>query len=365
MQHYFALIEDPRHPGYVKHKLGDILTIVMCAVLCGMDKLCDIIAFAQNKTDFFKTHFTIEDIPSKPTFSRVLAAIDGQKVAETIISLMKEQLGTKGDVIAVDGKAIRSTVKTGNSRSTLQIITAYLTESGVVLGQEAIHEKTNEIPVLQQMLLSYLNVKGKTVTADAMHCQRDTCTLITEKGGDYVLGLKANQGALHDDVALYFRGIRNEEDVEEHISIEKNGGRIEERICRKLRSGEWLQERHAWPGLRTAFSVERNVTTPQNTTTETSYYITSADVSAKRLLEIAREHWRIESMHWSLDVVFSEDECRFSSKSAHICLNMLRKYALGLHKKFIADKSKKCSIKRHLVDCLLNEALLMDVISAT
>ena len=164
MQHYFALIEDPRHPGYVKHKLGDILTIVMCAVLCGMDKLCDIIAFAQNKTDFFKTHFTIEDIPSKPTFSRVLAAIDGQKVAETIISLMKEQLGTKGDVIAVDGKAIRSTVKAGNSRSTLQIITAYLTESGVVLGQEAIHEKTNEIPVLQQMLLSYLNVKGKTVT---------------------------------------------------------------------------------------------------------------------------------------------------------------------------------------------------------
>lgn len=126
--------------------------IVMCAVLCGMDQLCDIMAYAQNKADFFRTYFGIEQIPSKPTVSRVLSIVDGQKLAETIFAILQETLGTQGDVIAVDGKAIQSTSKAGKPHSALQIITTYLTENGVVLEQEKIHEKTNEIPVFQKML---------------------------------------------------------------------------------------------------------------------------------------------------------------------------------------------------------------------
>ena len=139
----------------------------MCAVLCGMDKLCDILTFAQNKSAFFNEYFGIEQIPSKPTFSRVLSVIDGQMVAESILSLMQKQLGIDGDIIAVDGKAIRSTAELGKTHSALQVITAYLTANGVVLGQEKIHKKTNEIPVFQQML-DYLDVAGKIVTADVM-----------------------------------------------------------------------------------------------------------------------------------------------------------------------------------------------------
>ena len=363
MQRYFAIIEDPRHQGYVKHKLSDILLIVMCAVLCGMDQLCDVMAYAQNKADFFRTNFGIEQIPSKPTMSRVLSVIDGQKIAETIFAILQETLGTQGDVIAVDGKAIRSTSVAGKPHSALQIITVYLTGNGVVLGQEKIHEKTNEIPVFQKML-SYLNITGKTITADAMHCQRETCAKITERGGDYVLGLKENQKSLHDDVELYFADASSNDELEQFVMVEKNGGRVEKRVCKKIKSAKWLQERHEWPGLVTAFCIERTVSTKKKTTKETSYYITSTDESAEKLLCIVREHWMIESMHWMLDAVFSEDESRFSSDNAHLCMNAFRKVALGLQKNYIATVKKKCSVKRHLIDCLLNEQLLLKVIAS-
>ena len=362
MQEYFAVIEDPRYQGFVKHKLSDILTIVACAVLCGMGRLCDIMAYAENKKEFFRTNFGIEKIPSKPTISRTLAVIDGQKVAEIIMAMMQDAIGLSGDVIAVDGKAIRSTSQNGTPHSALQIITAYLTESGVVLGQEKIHEKTNEIPVFQKMM-SYLNLKKKTVTADAMHCQRTTCSMILDKGGDYLFGLKKNQKTLHDDVERYFNDCPDSAKIDKFSTTEKNGGRVEKRICKKVEDVGWLQELHDWPGLRAFFSIERTVTVGGKTTSETSYYITSADASAKQLLTFAREHWVIESMHWSLDVVFSEDSSRFISENAHLCLNALRKYALAVHKKYLATQPKKCSVKRHLMDCLLNEQLLLKLTS--
>lgn len=106
--------------------------------------------------------------------------IDGAQVGAIIIEIMREQFGVTGDVIAVDEKAIRSTSKSGQPHSALQILTAYITSSGVVLGQDAIHKKTNEIPVFQQMLTN-LNIEGKTITAEAMHCQRETCRQIVSK----------------------------------------------------------------------------------------------------------------------------------------------------------------------------------------
>ena len=176
MHSTFAIVEDPRHQSYIIHRLEDILTIVMCAVLCGMDTLGAIMSFAKNRADFLKTHFGIEQIPSKPTLSRILSMVDGNALGKIILSHMQERCGKKGDVIAVDGKAIRSTGKEYTHR-VLQILTAYLTEQGVVLGQEKIDQKSNEIPAFQQML-TYLNIKDKFLTADAMHCQRETCALI-------------------------------------------------------------------------------------------------------------------------------------------------------------------------------------------
>jgi hypothetical protein len=159
----FSTVEDKRHPSYIDHNLADVLIIIMSAVLCGLDGLSEIIEHAQNRAEFFRNNYGINEIPSKPTLSRILNMLDGDAVSKVIIEVMKERADVIGNIIAVDGKAIRSTSKEGKAHSALQILTAYLTESSVVIGQQAIHEKTNEIPVFQAML-NLLDIKGKTIT---------------------------------------------------------------------------------------------------------------------------------------------------------------------------------------------------------
>ena len=159
------------------------------------------------------------------------------------------------------------------------------------------------------------------MTADSMHCQKETCRKIKEKRGDYVLGLKKNQKMLYEDVKLYMEENTNENE---------------------------------WEGLCSIFSVEREVVTKNGKSEETSYYITSLCTSAEKLLETSREHWKIESMHWILDVVFSEN----SLKS----LNILRKFALMAHKKYVLSQPRKKAYKTSMFDCLLNDNRLLEVL---
>ena len=353
-------IEDPRHQSYVKYPLADILIIIMCAVLCGLDTLGDLVIYAKNREEFFVKELGIEKVPSKATFARILSMIDGKEIVEAIIDVLHIRFGTAGEVIAVDGKAIRSTSKSGNPHSALQILSAYITESGVILAQESIHEKTNEIPVFQEML-TYLDIKGKTVTADAMHCQRETCRRIVERKGDYLFGLKENQPSLLEDVRLFFEDQTNQNEWESSKTVEKNAGRIEKRICRKIKDISWLKE-HNWPGLQSVFSIERIVETRGHCSRETSYYISSRDVCAKQLMMLAREHWKIESMHWILDVTFSEDSCRFLTENAHKSMNILRKFALAVHKNFLAVHNIKSSVKASMLSALIDPNLLLAIL---
>lgn len=355
-----AAIEDPRHQSYVKYPLADILIIIMCSVLCGLDTLGDLVIYAKNKEEFLKKGLGIKKIPSKATFARILSMIDGKQIGDAIIDVLHSRFGTAGEVIAVDGKAICSTANPGNPHSALQILSAYITSSGIILAQESIHEKTNEIPVFQEML-TYLDVEGKTVTADAMHCQRETCRRIIQRKGGYLFGLKENQPSLLEDVRLFFEDQSNQNEWESSQTVEKNAGRIEKRICRKIKDISWLKE-HKWPGLQSVFSIERIVETRGHRSRETSYYISSRDACAKELMELAREHWKIESMHWILDVTFSEDDCRFLSENAHKSMNALRKFALAVHKNFLTAHHKKSSLKASMLSALLDDDLLLDLL---
>ncbi len=353
-------IEDYRHPSYVKYPLADILIIVMCAVLCGLDTLGYLVIYAKSKKDFLSKELGIGQIPSKATFARVLSMVDGKQLGEAILDVLHQRFGTAGEVIAVDGKAICSTAKAGDPHRALQILSAYVTSSGIILAQESIHEKTNEIPVFQEML-TYLDVESKTVTADAMHCQRETCRRIIQRKGDYLFGLKKNQPSLLEDVRLFFADQSNHDEWEISQTAEKNAGRIEKRICRKIKDISWLKE-HRWPGLRSVFSIERIVEVRGHNSRETSYYISSRETSAKQLMELTREHWKIESMHWLLDVTFSEDDCRFLSENAHKSMNALRKFALAVHKNFLAAHGKKSSIKASMLSALLEPNRLLNLL---
>lgn len=345
-------IEDVRHESYIKYRLGDLLTIILCGVLCGLDSLESLHIFAESHANIWKNQLGLDTVPSKATLGRILCIIDGDAVGKVMLELMKEQLGVSGTVVAVDGKAVCSTGKKDEPHSALQILTAYLTENGVVLGQKAIHEKTNEIPVFQEML-DYLDLDGKTVTADAMHCQRETCEKIAEKQGGYVIGLKQNQPSLYEDVDLYYQN-ETDEAFEICKSTEKNAGRLETRICRKLKDCSWLEPRHHWLSLTSVFAVERITEERGHTSRETCYYISNLDESAERFMQIAREHWKIESLHWMLDVIFSEDDSYFFSENAHKTLNIMRKYALAVHKRYISAAKKKTPIKSSMLACLLD-----------
>jgi predicted transposase YbfD/YdcC len=340
-----------------------MLIIVMIAMLCGLDQLHDIVVFANERADFFKEHFGIEKIPSKPTLSRMLSMIKAESVSKVIIEIMKDEVKELGEIVSFDGKAIRSTSEKGKPHSALQILTAYMVESGVVLAQESIHEKTNEIPVMRD-ILEEIDIRDKIVTADAMHCQRETCAKITDDahGGDYVIGLKENQKTLHDDVALFFNDAINGDSIETHSEAESNGGRLERRICRSTDEVGFLSE-HNWPGLKSIFEVRRIISNKNGTlkSDETSYYISSLEAPSVELLRISRAHWGIESMHWMLDCDFSEDECGLLSDNAQEVFNVLRKLALLLHKRYMAKQQKKRSIKSNLLRCLVSENAVLEI----
>jgi predicted transposase YbfD/YdcC len=356
----FTSIEDPRHSGYIKYKLADVLSIILCAVLCGLDDLESLHVFAESNRSLWAERLGLTRIPSKSTFGRILSMVDADAVGKAMAEILQERFGTNGNVVAVDGKAVCSTGKDGQPHSALQILTAYMTENGVILGQESIHEKTNEIPVFQQML-DYLSVKGKVVTADAMHCQRETCAKIVSKQGNYVLGLKQNQPSLYEDISLYAEKADAEE-LEICQTVEKNAGRIEKRVCRKFKDISWLLPRHDWPGLRSVFLIERIVDKHGEMSRETSYYISSLDAEPEQLMTLAREHWKIESMHWMLDVTFSEDDRHFFSENAHKTLNIMRKYALAVHKNFLSAAKKRSSIKSNMFSCLLDRNRLLKLL---
>jgi len=363
MREKFEKITDERHKGYVKHELSDILILVMCGIVCGLQTLEEITTYGKNKREFLKCNFGVASIASKSTLSRVLNMLNGEATVPKVIEIMKENMAELGKILSVDGKSIRSSAKKGNPYSALQILTAYMTESGVVLGQEAIDEKTNEIPVFQEMLC-YIDVAGKTVTADALHCQTETCKKIVAGGGDYVFGLKENQKTLLDEAVLFMNDPINAENIETYTAApEKNSGRIEKRKCRKISDVSWLSMYGEWAGIKSIFSVERTIITKDKTTDETSYYITSLDVPPERLLKVVREHWKIESMHWLLDVVLGEDECRILSVNGLKNLNIFKKLSLFFHKKVPRVAEGKRTIKSSMFDALLNDNYLLQILN--
>ena len=207
---------------------------------------------------------------------------------------------------------------------------------------------------------TYLDVEGKTVTADAMHCHRETCRRVIQRKGNYLFGLKENQPSLLEDVRLFFENA-DRKDLESFQTVEKNAGRIEKRVCRKIKDISWLKE-HKWPGLQSVFSIERTIEVRGHSSKETSFYISSCDSSPEHLMGLAREYWKVESMHWLLDVTFSEDDCRFLSENAHKTMNALRKFALSLHKNSLAAHHKKSSIKAHMLSALLDSDLLLSML---
>ncbi len=260
---YFGIIEDNRCEANVIHPLVDILKLVMIAILCGMDELDKIIDYGENKKEFLEKEFNIKLIPSKPTLTRVMAMVNPKWLSLSIVCILNTLIKNNPSQIMLDGKAIKSTDAIKRIETMMNIVTAY-TDTGISLGQITVDSKSNEIPAVRE-LIEMLNIEGIVITADAMHCQKETAETIIENKGDYVLQLKANQGNFYKDVyAMFDDKYMNEADkdceYETFSTTEKSHGRVEKRTCYVLNELAFFTDYMAeWKGLKRIFAVKREM----------------------------------------------------------------------------------------------------------
>lgn len=351
--YHFDELEDPRMDRKKLYPLAEILLVVLCGSICGAQSWRDFVTFGEEKLDYLCRFLPFENgIPSKNTFARVLASLDPKLFKQCFIAWVQSfQLALK-EVIAIDGKTLRQSFDQATEQSAIHMVSAFATSSKLVLGQEKVHEKSNEITAIPK-LLDLLAIEGAIVSIDAMGTQKKIAKKIREKKADYVLSLKGNHSTLHDDIRLFLSTeIEKSHQAKPHRIIDqyedhsKGHGRIEHRLCYVTDQIDWLTQRDDWCDLKTIAVVESRVTVGDKTTSEQRYFMSSLPANAKEIAQAIRSHWAIEnSLHWVLDVTMGEDLSRVRKDHApenmamirHIVLNLLR----GAKSHFRKDMSLK------------------------
>lgn len=345
---YFDDLEDPRVSRTKIYPLNEILFVVICAIICGADSWRDFVDFGETKFDYLKKFFPFKNgIPSKNTFARVMSAINPNQFKECFLEWVKEIQIDFQDVIAIDGKTIRGSFDYARNQSALHLVSAFSTSLKLVLAQEKISEKSNEITAIPK-LLEMLEIKGAIVTIDAVGCQKKIATKIREKQADYIFSLKQNQGKLHESIKFFFE-TKIQTDHQEFEMYEENNkshGRIESRKYFTTDNIGWLPKKDEWKDFKSIVMVQSTREIRKNVTVENRFYITSLASQPELIGRAIRSHWAIEnSLHWVLDVTFREDDSRIREKNAIENIGLVRKIALNLLQS-VKSGLKDMSIRR-------------------
>lgn len=333
---YFRDLPDGRQSAKVKYPLDEVLLLCLLAVIAGAEAITDIARFGDKKLDLLR-HFRPfrEGTPSHDHLGDILATLDPEAFQRCFVAWAAALIGVPEGVVAVDGK----TARRSKSKTDLPIhmVSAFAARQRLVLGQVKVAEKANEIVAIPK-LLDMLDIEGAVVTIDAMGCQRDIAQKITGKKADYIFALKGNQGTLRDDVELFAteqkaKDFKNTA-VTRHQTVDGDHGRIETRNVTVIHDIDWLQARHDWPNLKAVVMVESLREIGDKIEHETRFYITSLVLVASRIGPYVRDHWAVENgLHWVLDMVFRDDECRLRTDHApanfttikHMALNLIRR----------------------------------------
>lgn len=343
---FFSIIEDPRIERSKRYPLLNILVLAFVAILSDQSSWYQISEFCLVNRDWFAEFLDMSSgVPSHDTFRRVMSLIDTKQLELALIKWI-ETTRTKFSgkrIVALDGKSLRGVAWKVNE-SQLHILNAWDASENKFIGQMTIESKTNEITAAPEML-RLMNLNDTIITVDAMMTQKAVARTICEKGGDYVMALKGNQGTLFDDVKLYFDTPHL--GMSSARTIEKNRGQVEIRRCTKVEEISWLEQRKDWDGLRSLFRIESEITKADKTVVESRYYLTSLTANAAELLEIARKHWGIENqLHRTLDVHFREDACQVHDRTAAANLSAMRKLAFSLLKQIDPGKTLISKLKK-------------------
>lgn len=344
--------KDSEHKGYY-YKISDILTIMICGMLCNLQTIADIYEWAKAEPvrEFLLKEFGIFKLPSRAQFYNLIGCVNPQKFTLVFIEWVKEVLKCNEEIriISIDGKTICSTDQRSEDNKPLHILSAIDAESKLVLGSLPCKTKISE-PEIFRELIKILDLSGAIVVADALHCQKKSAEQVVDEGGDYLFVVKDNEPILKEDIELY---VKNEE-LEHFTQKELNGGRIEKRTAYVSTNIDWLTNKEKWKNLKTIGAIHTEFTKDKKTSSEWHYYISSRELTPEELLKYARAEWMIESMHWLLDVHFLEDKTKVWDMNVQQNLNIMRKIALNLAReyknRFEPKRAMSGILKRNLFD---------------
>jgi predicted transposase YbfD/YdcC len=355
---HFDHIEDPREAQGRRHRLDHILTIALCAVVAGSDGWDDIAAFAHACAPWLAERLDLpHGVPSADTIRRVVSTVSPQAF-ERGFARWVESVATQtaGEIVAIDGKSLRRSYDKDDPKAMLHMVSAWASRQRLVLAQQAVDAKSNEITAIPA-LLDVLDVRGCIVTTDAMGTQTQIAARICKAGADYVLALKGNHETLHDDVRDYFATLGPPPGASPFACYaetrEVGHGRQEVRRLWASEDLDWLIEKRSWAGLQSVVMVESERHVGEAVSVQRRYFVSSlaahAPEDAARLLGAVRSHWGIENgVHWVLDVVFSEDASRVRRDHGGTNLSVLRRLGLNLLRRSEPPRTMSLRMRRKL-----------------
>ena len=356
-------IEDTRRGRSVMYPLHEVLIIMLLTVICGATSYAKVEMFGNSKQAWLKTFLELENgIPDACTFRNVIKEIDTQKLHEIFCEWMKSVVKEVYGVVAIDGKQARRTKDA--KKKPLHVVSAFSAEYGLVIGQLACEEKSNEITAIPK-LLEMLEIKGCIVTIDAMGTQTEIAKAIRDKEGDYILALKENQKTLYNDVKLYLDDVRQEKKLLEsenyYKTVEKGHGRIETRECIISEEISWLHNKSAWKDLHGIGVIYCTIEKNGVVSKQSHYFIYSCvGLNAKQIMKYKRNHWTVENnLHWVLDMAFREDESRARKDNSAENFNVIRQIAFNILK---SEKTFKGGITDKQFQCLLDSSYLDTIV---
>jgi predicted transposase YbfD/YdcC len=345
---HLATIKDTRQSWKVAYPLREVLFLVVCGTIASGDDYDDIVDWGEAHLSFLRRFAEFHHgIPCADWLRTVMNRIDPDLFAACFSSWVAECWPDKPDLVAIDGKTSRRSHDRKRGQKALHLVSAFATRSKLVLGQEAVDEKSNEITAIPA-LLERIDLKGALVSIDAMGCNPNIAKTILDAEADYLLAVKDNQPTLHAEIKSYFEAAPAGE-LDRFETVGKDHGRLEIRTHSVSQVVDWTSSERSYPGaprfpkLATVGMVVSRIERGDKVETEQRSYISSRALSAAAFADAVRSHWAIENnLHWTLDVTFNEDQSRL--RAGHGAKNMavVRHFALNL----VRQAGDKRSIKR-------------------
>lgn len=344
----------------------EAISIVIIGTFCGFQNLKQIHQWADHEKIKVQLDelFGIKTIPCYYWLTRLLKIIDSKSLNECFIRWITSITDGRldGETISFDGKSIRSTSKMDCYDATLHIVSAQIAGLGLTFGQDAVQDKSNEIPATQR-LIKMLKLNGCVVVADALNCQKETADAIINQGGDYVLCSKDNHKALRKDIEDFVQDNALNKTMEKASTKEKNRERVEKRTAFVSHDIEWLTKDHKWNSLKCIGAIHTEFESKSEKTSQWHYYISSKLLTPEELLKHVRCEWSVESMHWLLDVHFREDYCRILDENLQKNMNMFRKMVINLLRTYKNKTNSKKPFSNIMLDCLIDQSHILDICS--